>query len=539
MPYSMPSASGLVLLVPVSIVALDILRRLVRSRRERKGLPLPPGPTPLPLLGNIHSGGVEEPWSTYTEWQAKYGDMVYARLLGQEYVILNSQSDATELLEKRSQIYSDRPFVASIAPYGMGCNFAFEPYGDHWRLCRRIFHQTFRADSAATFRPLELRTARQIIVNMIDDPDQYASHYLTFSAALTLSAVYDYEISPRNDPMMHIVNGFLKASMPAATAERMVLLGIFPFLLHIPNWLPGSWIRREARASYEWAVKMIETPYQYAQKQMESSQDPTFSMVSDHITRMKKYDEPHRSKYGAALKHASATAFLASAETTSSSLANFTLAMVENPHVWKRAQAEIDSVIGMDRLPEFDDRPSLPYVEAILRETMRWQPVVPLTLQASRMLQRVVMFIRVFTYLKACLSLAPRSTRHARYITGAIVFTNIWAMSRDEARYPNAAKFVPERFLTAEGELNEDDPSGFVFGFGRRRCPGRYAADASLWIAIATMLATLDFNLAKDAGGKDITFEAKYIGGATRHPATFPCRISPRSHIKKECVLAG
>jgi cytochrome P450 len=66
----------------------------------------------------------------------------------------------------------------------------------------------------------------------------------------------------------------------------------------------------------------------------------------------------------------------------------FTLAMVQNPHVWKRAQAEIDAVLGMDRLPDFEDRPSLPYVEAILRETMRWQPVVPLGEIASYNFQR-------------------------------------------------------------------------------------------------------------------------------------------------------
>ena len=52
--------------------------------------------------------------------------------------------------------------------------------------------------------------------------------------------------------------------------------------------------------------------------------------------------------------------------------------MVENPYIWKRAQVEIDSVIGTDRLPEFDDRASLPYVEAIIRETMRWRPVTPI-----------------------------------------------------------------------------------------------------------------------------------------------------------------
>lgn len=56
----------------------------------------------------------------------------------------------------------------------------------------------------------------------------------------------------------------------------------------------------------------------------------------------------------------------------------FTLAMVKNARIWKRAQADIDAVVGTNRLPEFDDRSSLPYVDAILRETLRWQPPVPL-----------------------------------------------------------------------------------------------------------------------------------------------------------------
>ncbi|KAF8842616.1 cytochrome P450 [Paxillus ammoniavirescens] len=383
MPYSLSSATGLALLVLTVSVTLDIIWRLVCSRRKREESPLPPGPTPLPLLGSVLSVDVEEPWKTYTEWKATYGDVLYLRLLDLEVIILNSQSDAVELLEKRSQVYSNRPLVVTIGPYGMECNFVFEPYGDHWRLCRRIFHQTFRADAALTFRPMQLRRARQMIMNMIDEPDQYAFHYSTFSAAVAMSAVYDYEPSPQNDPMVHIVHRFLQASMPAITVEKALLLKMFPFLLHIPDWLPGSSLKRQARTSRDWAIKAVEIPYQYVQKQMETGQHPAFSMVSDHITRMQKYDEPYRSQYTKALKHASVSAVLGSAETTSAALMTFTLAMVQNPQVWKRAQAEIDAVIGMDRLLDFDDRSSLPYVEAILRETMRWQPVAPLVLHCT------------------------------------------------------------------------------------------------------------------------------------------------------------
>ena len=106
------------------------------------------------------------------------------------------------------------------------------------------------------------------------------------------------------------------------------------------------------------------------------------------------------------------------------------------------------------------------------------------------------------------------------------------AMSRDEIRYPDAEQFIPERFLDAEGMLTSDTPD-FVYGFGRRLCPGkchalicpsyahssssgRHTADASIWSGMVTMLATLDFNLAKDADGKDIIFEAKYMNGVAR-----------------------
>jgi hypothetical protein len=138
---------------------------------------------------------------------------------------------------------------------------------------------------------------------------------------------------------------------------------------------------------------------------------------------------------------------------------------------------------------------------------------------------------------------------------GATVIANIWyvvgrqsiveeiptttpyrAMLYDEARYPNPEVFSPERFLDTQGLMIKDDPADIIFGFGRRACPGRHTADASVWSAIATMLATLEFNAAKDEDGKDIVFEATFTSGLTLHPIRFPCCLTPRAHISKEVL---
>ena len=163
---------------------------------------------------------------------------------------------------------------------------------------------------------------------------------------------------------------------------------------------------------------------------------------------------------------------------------------------------------------------------------------------------------RATTYLKVCPKGVFSSLVKLNITSGAVVFSNIWharhthehhhgavhssrrAMSRDEARYSDTNKFIPGRFLDANGMLTDDDPADFVFGFGRRICSGwspmpehkqsahiqtpsslsgRYVADASVWSAMVTMLATLNFNLAKDADGNDITFTATFVNGATQH----------------------
>ncbi|KAG9317980.1 cytochrome P450 [Chiua virens] len=458
----------------------------------------------------------EAPWKTYTEWHTIYGDMFYFRLLDQDTVVLGSRTAAVELLEKRSRIYSDRPFVATLAPYGIDTNFVFTPYGDNWRSCRRIVHQTFCAKGSLALRPMQLRKGLELAVSLVQNPDRFEYHYTVFSAAESLSAVYDYDPKAEGDPLINDIITGAAAAIPAATPENAVILKLFPFLLHIPDWCPGSGLKREAKLSYDLAVGTAEMSFRYIEERMKESKQPIVSLVSNHLSQIDKYADPsNHAEYVSVLKKAAVSSLFASSETTASSLMVFTLAMVMYPHVWKRAQVEIDTVVGTDRIPNFDDRSVLPYVDAIVHETVRWRPVVPLGIWHAT---------------------SDSDVYNGQYIPkGATVVANLWAMSRDEKQYPNPEEFIPERFLDDDGMLNNNinNPMDFVFGFGRRVCPGRYFADASLFTAIATMLAMFEFHIPKDEQGNDVALDITWVNGVTHHPKSFPCRIFPRSHVNK------
>jgi len=185
--------------------------------------------------------------------------------------------------------------------------------------------------------------------------------------------------------------------------------------------------------------------------------------------------------------------------------------MIQNPEVLRKAQEEIDSVVGSGRLPTLQDRPSLPYLECVMSEVLRMSVGVPLGLPHRLMEDDVYkgMFI-------------PK---------GSFVFANVWNMLRNEEIYPNAHTFKPERYLEEvdEAAAKRRDPRNYVFGFGRRKCPGSHLIEQSLWIVMATFLATTDISKAKDADGKEVDPKVVFENSVFRIPNLFECDIRPRS----------
>ncbi|PFH57675.1 hypothetical protein XA68_14703 [Ophiocordyceps unilateralis] len=125
------------------------------------------------------------------------------------------------------------------------------------------------------------------------------------------------------------------------------------------------------------------------------------------------------------------------------------------------------------------------------------------------------------------------TTRATGFPQGSLVYDNAWAMTHDESVYTRPDDFNPDRYApTDEGGLGEPYPKG-QFGFGLRLCIGKHLAEASLWIAAASLLSNV--RKAVDDDGNEIEPTVKLTSGLTSHPQRFGCRICRGTNSLSRC----
>ncbi|KAI0659510.1 cytochrome P450 [Cubamyces menziesii] len=489
----------------VGLAALLLLYR----RARRRGVRYPPGPPGLPLIGNALDvpSPKEYPWLRYHEMCKQYGtDILRLNALGTNIIVIDTLKPALELLDKRSAKYSDRPRMIMLNELaGFGWNFGSMEYGENWRECRKMTHREFHAAPFKQYRPILYRNACDFLRRLRSGRGTVPGHLKHVVGANIMEIVYDIKVLPEHDPFIVLAEAGQEC-VGRSTTGGLYLVELLPFLKYMPSWLPGAAFKRQAAVWRQAADKQLHVAYDDFLERMKRGKVENHCMAKSLIDSY-GLDDPVAD---GRMRATTATMYMGGAETTAAALHSFFLAMALYPEVQAKARQEMDSVLGLGKLPTFDDFGTLPYIDAIVKELLRWYPIVPLLIPHKLSTDDV----------------------YDGYLLekDSFVMVNIWAILHDEDKYKEPFAFNPDRFLK-NGALDPDvfDPQEVAFGFGRRVCPGLHMAYDGMWIIVATVLACFEIGMPKDAAGKVTELREDFVSSFVCEPKPFVCDIRLRS----------
>ncbi|KAJ6535984.1 cytochrome P450 [Mycena vulgaris] len=493
-----------------------ILRRLLYSARI---VPLPPGPRPLPLIGNILDVPTQQPWKTYSNWSHLYGsDVISLRLPGLNLVVLNSAQAIQDLLVQRSLIYSDRPRSTMLSDLmGLSWVFGFMNYGDHWNDYRKIFHREYISDGVADARSHELMAARRLLKRLLSSKVNYEKEFRLTAGDVILSVTYGISPASEKDEFIQLAENTVGAIAEVAMGGYIV--DLYPIMRKIPAWMPFTTFKRKAAQWKKLGDQMRIAPFNHAKSEMAKGSQ-TSSIASRIMASM--HESATATEEEDVVRSVLGTAYIAGSDATVGALCSFVLAMALYPDVQKTAQHVLDTHLG-GRLPDFNDYGKIPYIEALINEVLRWNPVAPMGIFHA----------------------TSQEDQYQGYVIpkGSVVIPNVWAVLHNPEVYgEHPEHFIPERFLTPDGILNAAVPdTDAAFGFGRRICPGRIMARNTIWITITSVLAAFDIGDPVDKSGKPLTSDdpLEYSTSISSHPPVFNCSFNLRCGVQENVIISA
>ncbi|KAG0692632.1 cytochrome P450 [Suillus ampliporus] len=446
----------------LGIVGLIIRACLAKSESR---LPLPPSPPTWRLRGHSLPPRKYTHFSPIGGWIDEYGPLITIRSGLENIVIVGCYKAAVDIMENQGKSVADRPrMIAAGEMFSGGLSLAFTPFGERFRRMRRALHTHLQPKAAEAYQPLQMSHAKNIVLDILDDPYNFQNHVTTFAASTIMKVAYGKNKSTSaTDPEVIEINQLIRMSI-VILRPGAYLVDTIPWLKYLP------WYGRDLKRGFERGKQLDVDHLNRVKEQMQSNVDigPSFAkfiLESGHVYGLSE-DEM------AAL----AGSFVgAGSATTSAAIFTVFMAAACFPEEQAKVQAELDAVVGKHRAPTFTDQESLPCLHALISEALRWRPVVPFGL-AHRTTKDVI-------WENYCIP------------AGTTVCGSPWSISRDPEVYPEPDAFKPQRWIDGQGRPR-DDINSFVYGFGRRACPGQHVANRSIFIS--SLLILWAFRLTPD-----------------------------------------
>jgi len=391
----------------------------------------------------------------------------------------------------------------------------FQKYTEPFRLSRKLLDRSLRPATIAAYHlPLE-KNAHDFLTQVFANPDELEAYLYHMSGSLMLAMGYGYEVKGLNDQKIKAARKLAQLISETALPGAL-LVNDLPFLQYIPEWLSWFSYKPLARFGYNIGQEVLRGPMEFVREAiLNGTAQP--SLALENLKKAEKLEKADRVKAEEVIARALGSLDLAGTETTASSLMSFFVAALLRPEIQTIAQKELDAVTRRERLPTFEDRSRLPFVDAICKEILRWRPVVPMGVPHATTLDDVYKGFFI-----------PK---------GSVVMVNLWAILHDPVVFPEPDSFKPERFINPDGSLRDDPVVSTIFGFGKRICPGRHLADAMMFIVIASFLSV--FNIKKGNDTNEGLDTYPYTGTAVSVPCSFAYSVVTRDRKAEELIVAS
>ncbi|XP_022983757.1 cytochrome P450 98A2 [Cucurbita maxima] len=439
-------------LIPLSLLLL-LLLLLAYNLYNRLRFKLPPGPRPLPVVGNLYDVKPVR-FRCYADWAKQYGPIISVWFGSTLNVVVSNTELARAVLKEHDQSLADRHRTRSAAKFSRdGKDLIWADYGPHYvkvrKVCTIELFSPKRLESLRPIREDEVSAMVEDIFKLCTSPEKSGKSVKVreFLGAVSFNNITRLAFGKRfvnSDGVMDeqglefkaIVANGLKLGASLAMAE------------HIP-WLRWMFpLEEEAFAKHgarrDRLTRAIMEEHTKARNQSGNVKN---HFVDALLTLQDKYDLSEDTIIGLLWDM-----ITAGMDTTAISVEWAMAEIVRNPRVQKKVQEELDNAVGVDRIMTENDFSNLPYLQCVVKEAMRLHPPTPLMLP-----HRSNANVKIGGYD------IPK---------GSNVHVNVWAVARDPAVWKNAEEFRPERFLEEDVDMKGHDLRLLPFGAGRRVCPG-------------------------------------------------------------------
>ncbi|KAL4897159.1 cytochrome P450 [Aspergillus ambiguus] len=502
--------------ISTGIIGIILYLLLGRTWRDRNGNKIPKGPRGVPILGSFPFL-TRYPELTLDYWARKFGELYSIWLGNQLFVIVSDPTIAKDLMVTNGSVFSSRKemYIKSQTVFA-GRGITATPYNDRWRKHRRIATTWLNQRAVDMYSDTLDRESMSLVKALFDEskggliPVNPQPHAGRCSLNNMTTITFGFRTDSINHPL---VKRALKLSREFmnCTGPMSNLVDFIPLLQYLPSPMHrrGEQLHRGLVETYGGFIKDTERKVRMGEKVPDC-----LAKTMAELREKEQLDDLDMAILASAF-------MIGGVETTAAIMQWFSALIPAYPEIQKKAQAELDSVVGRDRLPTVEDEKDLPYCHAIIKEVERVHN--PFWLGTPHVSSED--FVYRGQYI-------PKDT---------VVVLNTWTMHHDPARHSNPETFDPERYindpLTSAESANISNPlerDHWMFGAGRRICPGMLVAEREIWLTISRMLWAFDMH---EIPEEPIDLK-EYDGLSGRSPVPFRIRLTPR-HANVAKVLEG